>query len=212
MSLMRKVTGIVGGAALLTMGINSAPSEAALLDFSLRSFRKEISFTLDTSVTDQDSSPTAGFFPNAISDLKIDGSPVPYSDTANVNTRATTSAGFGGGIGPGEFSSLSFFFRGFDLNLPDPVPIPTSYFFVLWFDNFSLVNQLSSDPNDYALRIGYGREDTIGSLRTDIPPELLTVTLRQAPSPNPVPEPSAMAGLCVLGLSFLLKKTAQKSY
>ncbi len=56
MNLMKKVTGIVGGAALLIMGINSAPSEAALLDFSLRSFRKEISFTLDTSVTDRDSS------------------------------------------------------------------------------------------------------------------------------------------------------------
>ena len=193
------------------MGINSAPSEAALLDFSLRSFRKEISFTLDTSVTDQNSSPTFGFFPNAISDITIDGLPVPYSDTVNLNTVADTFAGFGGGIGPGEFSRLGFSFRGFDLDLQYPIPVPTYYFFLLWFDNFSLVNQLSSDPNDYALRIGYGREDTIGSTRTDISPERLTVTLRQAPSPNPVPEPSAMAGLCVLALSFLLKKTAQKA-
>jgi hypothetical protein len=191
------------------MGINSAPSEAALLDFSLRSFRKEISFTLDTSVTDQNSSPTFGFFPNAISDITIDGLPVPYSDMVNLNTVADTFAGFGGGIGPGEFSRLGFSFRGFDLDFPNPVP--TSYLFLLWFDDFSLINQLSSNPNDYALRIGFGRENTIGSTRTDIPPELLTVTLRQAPSPNPVPEPSAMAGLCVLALSFLLKKTAQKA-
>jgi hypothetical protein len=211
MNLMKKVTGIVGGAALLIMGINSAPSEAALLDFSLRSFRKEISFTLDTSVTDQDSSPTFGFFQNAISDITIDGLPVPYSDTVNLRTAANIFTNFGGGIGPEEFSSLSFLFRGFDLDLQFPTPVPTYYFFRLWFDKFSLVNQLSSDPNDYALRSGFGREDVIGPSGTNISPEQLTVTLRQAPSPNPVPEPSAMAGLCVLALSFLLKKTTQKA-
>lgn len=214
MNPIAQLTMATAGAGFLSLGINLAPAHAVLLNFSHGLFSncpecaQQFSFTLDTSVLDQNPSLTEGFYPNAISAIKLDGLPIVNS-TTSVRTRDLLGPSPFIGLGPGEYTQFSYSIVGDPINLPPYGAFQYAYNISLYFQGNSLVNQLLSEPSAYVLSSSFSNAQLGpgGSLRGSAPGSV-NVTRQQDshPNPNPIPEPSPIAGFSLVGLSLLLKK------
>jgi hypothetical protein len=214
MSIITKLLIATTGTGFFTLGASLVPAQAVLLDFShgfasnCPECGQEFSFILDTSVSDINPSPTEGYYPNAISAIKIDGSLIEQSVTS-VRTRSLSII-TGPSIpplSPGNYTQFSYSIVGNTINNPPFGSYNYMYNINLYFQGNELVNQLSPEPSTYSLRGSFSNA-TLGpggALRGGIPREVY-VTLHQDSNSRVVSEPATVAALGILGFGFLLKK------
>lgn len=181
-------TGITGA---VTLGTTLAPAQAALLKFNFTTSGSGVfgpplldgsgSFFLDTSVADQNLASDEGFFENAIKDLTFTRGGTanfsrPESNLLTIKNGETTTLHLGSiGNNWGDF-----------LIFEDPDGV--------------LLNQLSSNPQEYQNRYRTGRYQSqdVGGL---------TVTDATA-----IPTPGMALGLLGTGFLALKRKMKQKEH
>lgn len=170
-SRISKVSMATAGAAFLTMGLVSAPAEAALLDFSFNTVKGGTgSFTLDTSAVDINTSSPSGLYDNAISDLNINGT--------NYGTRDLN-------VIPESLNGEPV--AGFGIIFEPPATGVGMY-----FGDQTIAKKLPEDPSVYESKFAGG---VVGSFAGD------PAGLDYIPQINvqAVPEPNATAGILAIG-------------
>ncbi len=192
MNLFKKLSIATAGVAFFTtMGVVSAPVQAAVLDFSFNTAKgKTGSFKLNTSAmyTSPASSSTYGSFDNAISDFTInnvDGKnygplALDLTTTADKDELGQTLTGFGIIFDPPTLNAVA-------MNFYDP----------------SLITKLSDNPSAYTSSFRGGIIEKFGSNTIDdfIVPGQLNV--EAVPEPNTTVEILAFGAI---GVGWRLKR------
>jgi hypothetical protein len=174
------VVATVGATIVLGTVVNTAPANAALLNFNFLTRNGATgSFTLNTSIQDTNPASGAGLFQNAITNLEY-----PLF-----------------GISDSEPLDLRTFFNGPEVVIFDTRTQGGSYLSLyLDYDN---PDQLSDDPNDYFISTsgsfaGYG--GLIGTFNSTQFSRIIGLTVNRENEPTPVPEPGTVLGLGLLGM------------
>jgi hypothetical protein len=167
---------------------------------------------LDTSVSDINPSPTEGYYPNAISAIKIDGSLIEQSVTSVRTRNYPITLGYPDStpippLSRGNYTQFSYSIVDDTINNPPFGSYNYMYNISLYFQGNELVNQLSPEPLSYSLR-GSLSNATLGpgGVSRGLGPSAVYVTLHQSSNSRLVSEPATVAALGILGLGFLLKK------
>jgi hypothetical protein len=219
MNLITKLTIATAGAAI-ALETSLAPAQAALLHFSHSFFSncpecaQQFSFTLDSSVMDENPSPTDGFFPNAISNIELDGSPIAQSSTS-VITRDYPGPSPYVGLGSGNFTQFSYSIVADTITQPPYGSFNFAYNITLYFQGNEFVNQLASEPSGYVFASSYSNAELgPGGLLHGNAPGSVEVTLQESPEPQEVPEPKATVSILAVGAlgagSRLIRNTMKR--
>lgn len=181
------------GATLVLGTIGAAPATAALLDFNFVTDNGTGSFILDTSIQDIDpTTSTTGFysqglFPGAIRNVEYSQLGGNSSDALDLFTLE----------GSNNFQAVSIWHFTFG-DTP----------FTFQFQGGSLVNQLSDNPEDYSLLSDFGIIIFPNYFRNpnDSSPDYGgSLSVSVVGNAAPVPEPSMVLGLGLLGMWSLKK-------